>query len=134
MTEPGVYWLQVWADQYRYGEILEAVFQPKTNRQPPDLSVDGPGLEGAPNPADLHAMHTAQRSNHGLTPPVGSIAYTADELEMAGGTLVYAPEPHNPYHYNVEFPGLAGLSGRTLRRARRDIKERLKRSDFDWTP
>lgn len=66
--------------------------------------------------------------------PVGSIAYTAAELEAAGGALVYAPEPHNPYHYNVEFRDLAGLSGRALRRARRAVKERLKRSDFDWTP
>lgn len=129
-----MYWLQIWADQYRYGEILETPFQPKTNRQPPDLSVDGPGPEGPPNPAELHAMHAAQRSNRGLTPPAGSIAYTAAELEAYGGTLVYAPEPHNPYHYNVEFRGLAGLSGNELRRARRAVKERLKRADFDWTP
>ena len=134
MTEPGMYWLQVWADQYRYGEILETPFQPKTNRQPPDLSVDGPGPESPPNAADLHEMHAAQRSNQGLTPPVGSIAYTAAELEAYGGTLVYAPEPHNPYHYNVEFRELAGLSGGALRRARRTIKEQLKRIDFDWTP
>ena len=79
-------------------------------------------------------MHAAQRSNQELVPPVGSIAYTAAELEAAGGALVYAPEPHNPYHYNVEFRGLAELSGGALRRARRDVKERLKRSDFDWTP
>ena len=134
MTEPGMYWLQVWADQYRYGEILETPFQPKTNRQPPDLSVDGPGPEGPPNPAELHAMHAAQRSSQELVPPIGAISFTEAELAAAGGTLVYAPEPHNPYHYNVEFRDLAGLSGNELRRARRAIKEQLKRADFDWTP
>ena len=98
------------------------------------MSVDGPGPEGAPNPADLYAMHAGRRSNQRLTPPVGSIAYTAAELEAVGGTLVYATEPHNPYHYNVEFRDLAGLSGGALRRARRVVKEQLKRSGFDWTP
>ena len=29
-------------------------------------------------------MHAAQRSNQELVPPVGSIAYTAAELEAAG--------------------------------------------------
>lgn len=133
MTEPERYWLQVWADQYRYGEILDAVFQPKTNRQPPDLSVDGPTPEDAPNPAELHAIHAAQRSNQELVLPVGSIAYTAAELEAAGGTVVYAPEPHNPYHYNVEFRSLVGLSGGALGRARRAVKDQLKRDSFDWT-
>ena len=82
----------------------------------------------------MFVLHTEHRSIQELAPPVGSICYTAAELEAAGGTLVYAPEPRNPYHYNVEFRGLAGLSGRTLRRARRAVKEQLKRSDFDWTP
>jgi len=134
LTEPGVYWLQVWADQYRFGEILETPFQPKTNRQPPDLSVDGPGPEGPPNPADLHVMHAAQRSIHRLTPPAGSICYTEAELEAAGGTFLYAPEPHNPYHYNVQLRGLVGLTGGALRRARRTVKDELKRDSFDWTP
>ena len=108
----------------------------QNNRQPPDLSVDGPTPEGAPNPVELHAIHAAQRSNSDqeLAPPVGSIAYTAAELEAAGGILVYAPEPHNPYHYNVEFRALAGLSGGALRRARRAIKDQLKRTSFGWTP
>lgn len=96
--------------------------------------MDGPGQEGAPNPADLHAMHAARRSNLEPVPPAGSIAYTEAELVAAGGTLVYAPNSHNPYHYNVEFRDLVGLSGSELRRARRAIKERLKRTDFDWTP
>ena len=79
-------------------------------------------------------MHAAQRSTQGLVPPIGAISYTADDLEGAGGILVYAPEPHNPYHYNVEFRGLEELSGGALRRARRAVKERLMRSNFDWTP
>lgn len=96
--------------------------------------MDGPGPEGGLDPGDLYDIHAMQRSFQGWSLPVGSIAYTAAELEAAGGTLVYAPEPHNPYHYNVEFRDLAGLSGSALRRARRDVKEQLKRSDFDWTP
>ena len=79
-------------------------------------------------------MHAAQRSTQGLVPPIGAISYITAELEAAGGTLVYAPEPHNPYHYNVEFRGLAGLSGGALRRARRAVKEQLIRDSFDWTP
>ena len=96
--------------------------------------MDGPGPEDNPGPGELYTIHRSYRLALGWELPVGSIAYTVAELEAAGGTLVYAPEPHNPYHYNVEFRGLAGLSGGALRRARRTIKERLKRDSFDWTP
>ena len=134
MAGTEIYWLQVWNDLYQDGEVLEDVFRPKTNREPPDLSVDGPGPESVPEPAELHAIHAEYRSARGWYLPAGAIAYTAAELESAGGTLVYAPEPHNPYHYNVEFRGLAGLAGGALRRARRAVKDQLKRDGFDWTP
>ena len=128
------YWLQVWSDLYQDGEILDDVFRPKTYRELPDLSVDGPRPESVPEPSELHAIHAAYRSVRGWSVPAGAVSYTLAELEAAGGTLVYAPEPHNPYHYNVEFRGLAGLSGGALRRGRREVKERLKRTVFDWTP
>ena len=134
MAETGMYWLQVWPDQYQNGRILSPVFQPKTNRHPPNLSVDGPIPEGKPDPVELHAIHTAARSIDGRSPPAGAISYTAEELEAAGGTLVYDPLPDNPYHYNVEFLGLSGLPSNELKRARAYIAEQLRRGVLDWTP
>ena len=126
--------LQIWDNQYQDGAILEAAFQPKTNRKPPSLSVDGDSPEASPTPAQLHAIHAASRAAYGWPPPAGSVSYSAAEISAAGGTLVYAPEPHNPFHYNVEFRDLTGLSGNAMKRARRAIKERLKRVNLDWTP
>ena len=66
--------------------------------------------------------------------PAKSIRYTAAEPAAAGGTPVYAPEPHNPYRCNVEFRDLAEPTSRALRQARHAIKEQLKRSSLDRTP
>lgn len=126
--------LQIWDNQYQDGAILEAAFQPKTNQKPPSLSVDGDSPEASPTPAQLHAIHAASRAADGWPPPAVSVSYSAAEISAAGGTLVYAPEPHNPFHYNVEFRDLSGLSGNAMKRARRAIKERLKRVNLDWTP
>ena len=128
------FWLQIWDNQYQDGEILDAAFQPKTNRQPPSLSVDGDSPDASPTPEQLHAIHSASRRVSGWPPPVGSVSYSAAEITDAGGTLAYAPEPHNPFHYNVEFRDLVGLSGNAMKRARRAIKGRLKRNNLDWTP
>lgn len=134
MAGVGEFRLQIWANQYQDGIILEAAFQPKTNRQPPSLSVDGDSPEASPTPEQLHVIHATSRAAYGWSPPAGSVSYTAAEIEAAGGTLVYAPELHNPFHYNVEFRDLAGLSGNALRRSRRAIKDRLKRVNLEWTP
>ena len=96
--------------------------------------MDGPNPAGDPDPGELHAIHTAARSIDGRSPPAGAIAYTEEELAAAGGTLVYAPLRDNPYHYNVEFRGLAGLPNNELRRARSYIAEQLRRYTLDWTP
>lgn len=128
------FWLQIWDNQYQDGEILDAAFQPKTNRQPPSLSVDGDSPDASPTPEQLHAIHSASRRVSGWLPPVGSVSYSAAEITDAGGTLAYAPEPHNPFHHNVEFRDLVGLSGNAMKRARRAIKGRLKRTNLDWTP
>ena len=96
--------------------------------------MDGPITDGDPDPGELYAIHTAVRSIDGRSPPAGAISYTAEELEAAGGTLVYAPLSDNPYHYNVEFRGLVGLPNNELRRARSYIGEQLRRSTLDWTP
>ena len=96
--------------------------------------MDGPIPEGEPDPIELHAIHTTARSIDGRSPPVGAISYTAEELAAAGGTLVYAPLGHNPYHYNVEFRDLVGLPNNELKRARVYAAEQLRRSSLDWTP
>ena len=97
--------------------------------------MDGPiAEEGDPDPSELHEIHTANRSIDGRSPPAGAISYTAEDLEAAGGTLVYDPSPDNPYHYNVEFRRLSGLPNNELRRARSYIAEQLRRSTLDWTP
>ena len=69
-----------------------------------------------------------------LVAPAKSIRYTAAEPAAAGGTPVYAPEPHNPCRCNVAFRDLAESTGRALRQARHAIREQLNRSSLGRSP